>query len=104
MEPPQTPPQPQVQQAAPRVPWNTDAIRAPSATQMAEVLESVLSDIEQDEDIAECFIPEGIDGQTFLDIIVDGAEVILGVLADCSRPKRTFTNLKKELRRKYPNL
>ena len=99
MEPPQTPPQP-----APRLPWNTDAIRALSATQMAEVLESVLSDMDPDEDIAECFIAEGIDGQTFLDIIVDGAEVILGVLADCSRPKRTFINLKNELRRKYPNL
>ena len=93
-------PQPPVERA-PLQQWDADAIRALTANDMADVLESILSAMDKDQDIAECFISEDIDGETFLDAIKD-PEVIEGVLAGCTRPKLVFIKLKKQLRRWYP--
>ena len=79
---PQLPPQPQQLpvERAPRQPWNVDAIRALSANEMSEVLDSILSVMDKDADIADCFVHEGIDGETFLDAIEDPR-----VILDCPR-------------------
>ena len=93
-------PQPPVERT-PLQQWDADAIRALTAIDMAGVLGSILSDMDNDQDIAECFIREDIDGETFLDAIKE-PEVIEDVLADCTRPKLVFIKLKKQLRRWYP--
>ena len=84
--------------------WDTAAIAKLTADDMTEVLKSVLSATESDQDCQEGFRREGIDGKIYLDTLNDCKEMIVDILrsSSCDRPKLTLIKLNAALRDSHP--